>query len=119
MSVLKKAAIIALGTVTTGLYLAIPAGADPGVDPCRAIPICRLVPIMPDLDDDVDLTQNPDALNGGQSAGVQPGAGQSAGIQPGDGQSAGIQPGAGQSSGIQPGAGQSSGIQPGAGQSGG
>jgi hypothetical protein len=122
MSVLKKAAIIALGTVTTGLYLAIPAGADPGDDPCRAIaiPICRLVPIMPDLDNDVDLTQNPDGLNdgqGGQSADIQPGAGQSSGTQPGAGQSSGTQPGAGQSSGTQPGAGQSSGTQPGAGQS--
>jgi hypothetical protein len=112
MSVLKKAAIIALGTATTGLYLAIPAGADPRDDPCHgiAIPICRLVPIMPDLDHDVDLTQNPDGLNdgqGGQSADVQPGAGQSGGTQPGTGQSGGTQPGAGQSGGTQPGTGQS------------
>jgi hypothetical protein len=111
MSVLKKAAIIALGTVTTGLYLAIPAGADPGDDPCRAIaiPICRLVPMWPDLDNDVDLTQNPDGLSGGQdgqSGGTQPGAGQNAGTQPGAGQNAGTQPGAGQSSGTQPGTGQ-------------
>jgi hypothetical protein len=104
VSVLKKAAIIALGSVTTGVYFAVPAGADPGFDPCRAIaiPICRLVPIMPDLDNDVDLTQNPDGLTdgqGGQSADIQPGAGQSGGTQPGAGQSGGIQPGAGQSGG--------------------
>jgi hypothetical protein len=77
MSILKKAAIVALGTVTTGLYLATPAGADP--DPCRgvAIVICRLVPVMPDLDHDVDLTQDPNGLSGGQdgqSAVDQPGA---------------------------------------------
>jgi hypothetical protein len=123
MSVLNKAAIIALGTVTTGLYLAIPAGADPD-DPCRgvAIPICRLVPIMPDLDNDVDLTQDPNGLTdgqGGQSTGTQPGAGQSNGTQPGAGQSSsGTQTGAGQSSGSQPGAGQSGGTQPGSSQSG-
>jgi hypothetical protein len=114
MSVLKKAAIIALGTVTTGLYLAIPAGANPSDDPCRAIaiPICRLVPIVPDLDHDVDLTQNPDGLNdgqGGQSTDIQPGAGQSGGSQPGAGQSGGSQPAAGQNGGNQPGAGQSGG----------
>jgi hypothetical protein len=124
MSVLKTAAIIVVGTVTTGLYLAIPAGADPGADPCGAIaiPICRLIPIMPDLDNDVDLTQNPDGLNGGQggqsgqSADLQPGAGQSGGTQPSAGQSGGTQPGAGQSGGTQPSAGQNSGTQPSAGQ---
>jgi hypothetical protein len=81
MSALRKAAIITLGAVTTGLYVAAPAGADPGFDPCRAtfIPVCRLVPTMPDLDHDVDLSQNPDALNDGQVAGNQPGAGQSGG----------------------------------------
>jgi hypothetical protein len=77
MSVLKKAAIVALSTVATGLCLAVPAGADPGYDPCRgvAIAICRLVPIMPDLDQDVDLTQDPNGLidgQGGQSAVDQP-----------------------------------------------
>jgi hypothetical protein len=82
MSVLKKAAIIALGAVTTGLYLAVPASADP--DPCRgvAFAICRIVPVMPDLDHDVDLTQDPNGLidgQDGQSAGIQPGAGQNAG----------------------------------------
>jgi hypothetical protein len=84
MSALKRAAIILSGTVATGLYLAVPAGADPGFDPCRAnvTPFCRMVPMMPDLDHDVDLTQNPNGLNDGQdgqSAGNQPGAGQSAG----------------------------------------
>lgn len=84
MSALKKAVIIALGTATTGLYLAAPAGADPDVDPCHAIiiPICRFVPMAPNLDHDVDLTQDPDGLSdmhGGQSAGNQPDAGLSDG----------------------------------------
>jgi hypothetical protein len=77
MSVWKKAAIIALGAVTTGLSLAGPAGADP--DPCRGVAffICRMVPIAPDLDHDVDLTQDPNGLTDGrdgQSAADQPGA---------------------------------------------
>jgi hypothetical protein len=76
MSALKKAAIIALGTMTTGLYLAAPAGADPNGDPCRSlfIPICRFLPIMPDLDQDIDLTELPGGTNagqGGQGAGTQ------------------------------------------------
>lgn len=77
MSAMRKAAIIAVGTVATGLYLAVPAGADPGFDPCRgtAVFVCGLVPSMPDLDNDVDLTQDPGALNNGQSPGNQPGAG--------------------------------------------
>jgi hypothetical protein len=76
MSVWKKAAIIALGAVTTGLPVAGPAGADP--DPCRGVAsfICRMVPIAPDLDHDVDLTQDPNGLTDG-------GAGQSAPDQPG------------------------------------
>jgi hypothetical protein len=84
MSVLKKSAVMVFGIVTTGLSLAVPAGADPGFDPCRSIviPVCRMVLLMPDLDHDVDLTQDPDALNdlqGPQSAGSQPGSSQSGG----------------------------------------
>ena len=88
MSGLKKAAVLTLGAVTTVLYLAIPAGADP--DPCGALPvfICRMVPIAPDLDHDVDLTQDPSGLTDGrdgQGAADQPGAvhsGQTAAGQP-------------------------------------
>jgi hypothetical protein len=77
MSVLKKAAIVALGAVTTVLSLAIPAGADP--DPCGTLPIfiCHMIPIAPDLDHDIDLTQDPSGLTvggEGQSAADQPGA---------------------------------------------
>jgi hypothetical protein len=77
MSFVRTAAIAVLGTVMTGLYLAAPAGADPGNDPCRStfIPICRMLPIMPDLDHDIDLSQDPNGLTdgaGGQSAVTQP-----------------------------------------------
>jgi hypothetical protein len=80
----EKAAIIVSGILTTGLCLAVPAGADPGFDPCRAnvTPFCRMVPMMPDLDHDVDLTQNPNGLidgQDGQSAGDQPGVAQNGG----------------------------------------
>jgi hypothetical protein len=75
MPAVKKVAITFVGTVLTGLYLAAPAGADPGFDPCHSTItfICRMLPIMPDLDHDVDLTQDPDGLTGGQSPGNQPG----------------------------------------------
>jgi len=120
MSALKKAAIVLLGTAASGIYLAVPAGADPGYDPCRSIymPICRMLPLMPDLDHDIDLTQDPDGLTdgqGGQIAG-QPGASQGGG----PGQSAGQSGGPSQSGGSgQPGSGQSGGNPPSAGQSGG
>ncbi|MGO9155787.1 fibronectin-binding protein [Mycobacterium sp.] len=76
MPVLKAAAIILLGTMTTGLCPAAPAGADPGFDPCHSgVPFaCSVFPMMPDLDHDVDLTQDPDALTGGPGPTNQPGA---------------------------------------------
>jgi hypothetical protein len=84
MSVLKKAAIVTLGAVTSVLYLAIPAGADP--DPCGTLPIfiCHMVPIAPDLDHDVDLTQDPSGLTAQDPSGLTDGRdGQSAAGQPG------------------------------------
>jgi hypothetical protein len=74
MSAPKKSAMIVLGIVATGLYLAVPAGADPGFDPCRSglIPICGMAPVMPDLDHDVDLTQDPNGLTGGQGPDQEP-----------------------------------------------
>jgi hypothetical protein len=57
--VLKRTAIAAAAVLTAGLLLAAPATADPGDNPCElAISfVCRFVPIAPDLDDDIDLTQ--------------------------------------------------------------
>jgi hypothetical protein len=68
MRTVRKAAIAVLGAVVTGACLAAPAGADPGFDPCRSMfnPICRMVPIMPDLDHDIDLTQDPNGMTDGQ-----------------------------------------------------
>ena len=56
---LKRTAIAAAAALTAGLLLAVPATAGPGDNPCElAINfLCRFVPIAPDLDHDVDLTQ--------------------------------------------------------------
>jgi hypothetical protein len=85
MSFLKRAAIVVLGAVTTGLCLAAPAGADPGFDPCRSsvLFVCRMFPVMPDLDHDIDLTQDPDAMTTGQGPANQPGVSQPGANQPG------------------------------------
>lgn len=52
MLVLMKGAVIAAGIMTTGLYLAVPANADPGFEPCHGIAtfLCRTLPLSPDLD---------------------------------------------------------------------
>jgi hypothetical protein len=57
--VLKRTAIATAAVLTAGLLLAAPATADPGDNPCElAINfVCRFVPIAPDLDTDIDLTQ--------------------------------------------------------------
>jgi hypothetical protein len=49
-------AVAALGAA---VFLAAPASAEPGDNPCElAITfLCRMVPVAPDLDHDVDLTQ--------------------------------------------------------------
>ena len=58
---LKRAVIAAAATLATGTLLAVPANADPGDNPCElAINfLCRFVPVAPDLDHDIDLTQQP------------------------------------------------------------
>jgi len=53
MSIIKKTTIDAVGAVAAGLYLAVPAGADPNISPCglQIVPFCALIPIMlPELD---------------------------------------------------------------------
>ncbi len=56
---LKRTVIAAAAALTAGLLLAAPATAEPGDNPCEfAINyFCRFVPIAPDLEGDVDLTQ--------------------------------------------------------------
>jgi hypothetical protein len=45
--------------VGAAVFLAAPASAQPGDNPCDLAVnfFCRFVPIAPDLEDDVDLTQ--------------------------------------------------------------
>ena len=61
-----RAVAIALGVAAAALGLAAPAAADPADDPCQLAVsfLCRFVPMAPELDNDVDLTQDPGALNG-------------------------------------------------------
>ena len=54
-----KRTLVATTTLTAGLLLAAPASADPGDNPCElAISyFCKFIPIAPDLDHDIDVTQ--------------------------------------------------------------
>jgi hypothetical protein len=56
---LKRSVIAAVGVVGAAVLLAAPAGADPGDNPCEFSVsfVCRFVPIAPDLEGDIDLTQ--------------------------------------------------------------
>ena len=56
---LKRTLVAGATVVTAGLLLASPANADPDDSPCElAISyFCRFVPVAPDLDRDLDLTQ--------------------------------------------------------------
>lgn len=56
---LTKSLITAVAVVGAAGLLAAPAAADPGDNPCEfSISfVCRFVPIAPELEGDVDLTQ--------------------------------------------------------------
>ncbi len=56
---LKKAIIAAVAMCGAAVALAAPAGAQPGRPPCDLALsfICNIIPMAPDLDQDVDLTQ--------------------------------------------------------------
>jgi hypothetical protein len=56
---LKRTVIAAAAALTAGLVLATPASAEPGDNPCEfAINyFCKFLPMAPDLEGDVDLTQ--------------------------------------------------------------
>jgi hypothetical protein len=56
---LKRTAVVAAAALVAGMLLAGPADADPGDSPCElAISyFCKFVPIAPDLDHDLDVTQ--------------------------------------------------------------
>jgi hypothetical protein len=57
--VLKRAVTITTASLAAATLFAVPASADPGDNPCElAINfLCRMVPIAPDLDHDLDLTK--------------------------------------------------------------
>jgi hypothetical protein len=57
--VLKRIVIAAATPLAAGLMFAAPATAESGDSPCELAVnfLCRFVPIAPDLDHDVDLTQ--------------------------------------------------------------
>jgi hypothetical protein len=56
---LSKATIAAVSALAAAVFLAGPAGAEPGDNPCELAVtfLCKFVPIAPDLEGDVDLTQ--------------------------------------------------------------
>jgi hypothetical protein len=51
--------------MTAALGFAAPAGAEPGDNPCQfaATFLCKFVPMVPDLDHDIDLTQQPGTVD--------------------------------------------------------
>jgi hypothetical protein len=59
MSVLRKATIAAVCALAAAVFFAAPANAEPGDNPCDLAVtfLCKFVPIAPDLEGDVDLTQ--------------------------------------------------------------
>ena len=61
MSAVKKATIAAIWTLGAAVFLAVPASAGPGDSPCEFAVnlLCKFVPIAPDLEGDLDLTQQP------------------------------------------------------------
>ena len=76
MRVTKKTAVAALGGLAAAIYLAVPASAAPD-NPCGQafIPVCSFIPLLPNLDHDVDLTTDPGALNGDAGSALHPGPG--------------------------------------------
>jgi hypothetical protein len=63
--VLKRTVIAAAAALAAGLLLATPASAEPGDNPCELAVnfLCRFAPIAPDLEGDVDLTQQQPPLD--------------------------------------------------------
>lgn len=58
MRIVRRTAVLIAFALGSWL-LAAPAGADPGMPPCEGPMafICSMVPTMPELDHDLDLTQ--------------------------------------------------------------
>jgi hypothetical protein len=58
------AVLVAAGAAVAAVSAVAPASADPSGGPCGLFsnPLCAFVPILPNLDHDVDLTKDPNAL---------------------------------------------------------
>ena len=55
--------LLAGGVAAGALMLAAPASADPGQPDCGQLsPVCNLLPTMPELDHDLDLTTGQPAV---------------------------------------------------------
>jgi hypothetical protein len=56
---LKRATLVVVSALGAAVFLAGPAGAQPGDNPCDLAVhfLCKFVPIAPHLEGDVDLTQ--------------------------------------------------------------
>jgi hypothetical protein len=72
------AATVIAGAVATAISLSAPAHAGPNSGQCGFAMnfICSMIPALPDLDHDVDLTQDP---NGANTAGPATTTGRSGG----------------------------------------
>ncbi len=62
---LFKSTFVAVAIGCASVWLATPASADTPANRCGAplALICSLIPGLPDLDHDVDLTKDPSGLN--------------------------------------------------------
>jgi hypothetical protein len=56
---LTRTMIAAVSVLAASTFLAVPAQAEPGDNPCNLAVnfLCRFVPTAPDLDHDIDLTE--------------------------------------------------------------
>lgn len=65
-SAVRAAALGFVGAGLAALFFAPAATADPASDPCQlaATFLCKLMPVAPDLDHDIDLTQGSATIGG-------------------------------------------------------
>ncbi len=66
MSRVRKAVAVAVGASALALGVAAPAGAVTTDDPCQLMIsfLCQFVPMAPELDHSIDLTEGPATLAG-------------------------------------------------------
>jgi hypothetical protein len=58
MFTVRVLGVAAGAVIAAALFTAAPATADPGMPPCGMLaPVCNMVPTMPDLDHDIDLSK--------------------------------------------------------------